>query len=127
MKKVINLILGVCVLLLAIICWRSIQDTIDFDAEVAYSANAFYRIYLRGIVAKVCPAHQFVVGTQGVYHLGNGRRYRNNPFWVVGNLYSTVVVVGVGVVAGSVGACGCIMLATYCSYGYHYNSQSKTD
>ncbi|MBR4161576.1 MAG: hypothetical protein IKT87_07935 [Bacteroidaceae bacterium] len=36
MKKVINLILGVCVLLLAIICWRSIQDTIDFDAEVAY-------------------------------------------------------------------------------------------
>ena len=54
MKKVINLILGVCVLLLAIICWRSIQDTIDFDAEVAYSANAFYRIYLWGVVAKIC-------------------------------------------------------------------------
>ena len=36
MKKVINSVLAVCVVLLAIICWRSIQDDINFDAEVAY-------------------------------------------------------------------------------------------
>lgn len=35
MKKVINAILGVCVLGLLFICWRSIQDTEDFDADVA--------------------------------------------------------------------------------------------
>lgn len=34
MKKVINSILGVCVLLLLFICWRSIQDDQDFNAEV---------------------------------------------------------------------------------------------
>ena len=36
MKKVINSVFAVCVVLLAIICWRSIQDDINFDAEVAY-------------------------------------------------------------------------------------------
>nr|AIF26858.1 hypothetical protein [uncultured bacterium fosmid pJB135F11] len=36
MKKVINSILAVCVLLLLFICWRSIQDDQDFNAEVAY-------------------------------------------------------------------------------------------
>jgi hypothetical protein len=36
MKKVINAVLAVCVVLLAIICWRSIQDDINFDKEVAY-------------------------------------------------------------------------------------------
>ena len=34
MKKVINAILGVCSLLLLFICWRSIQDDQDFNAEV---------------------------------------------------------------------------------------------
>lgn len=36
MKKVINAVLAVCVVLLAVICWRSIQDDINFDADVAY-------------------------------------------------------------------------------------------
>lgn len=36
MKKVINAVLAVCVVLLAVICWRSIQDDINFDEEVAY-------------------------------------------------------------------------------------------
>ena len=36
MKKVINAVLAVCVVLLAIICWRSIQDDINFDKDVAY-------------------------------------------------------------------------------------------
>jgi hypothetical protein len=36
MKKVINAVLAVCVVLLAIICWRSIQDDINFDRDVAY-------------------------------------------------------------------------------------------
>jgi hypothetical protein len=36
MKKVINAVLTVCVVLLAIICWRSIQDDINFDSDVAY-------------------------------------------------------------------------------------------
>ena len=35
MKKVINAILGVCALLLLFICWRSIQDDQEFNAEVA--------------------------------------------------------------------------------------------
>ena len=34
MKKVINGILAVCVLALLFICWRSIQDDQDFNAEV---------------------------------------------------------------------------------------------
>lgn len=34
MKKGINVILGVCALLLLFICWRSIQDDQDFNAEV---------------------------------------------------------------------------------------------
>ncbi len=36
MRKVINAVLAVCVVLLAIICWRSIQDNIDFDQDVTY-------------------------------------------------------------------------------------------
>ena len=39
MKKVINLILGVCVLGLLFICWRSISDTQNFDAAVAAREN----------------------------------------------------------------------------------------
>ena len=39
MKKVINAILGVCALLLLFICWRSIQDDQDFNAEVAIREN----------------------------------------------------------------------------------------
>lgn len=39
MKKVINAILGVCVVLLLFICWRSIQDDQDFNAEVASREN----------------------------------------------------------------------------------------
>ena len=35
MKKVINVILGVCALALLFICWRSIADTQEFDAEVS--------------------------------------------------------------------------------------------
>lgn len=35
MKKVINAILEVCALLLLFICWRSIQDDQEFNAEVA--------------------------------------------------------------------------------------------
>ena len=33
-KKIVNLVLGVCVVLLLIISWRSITDTIGFDEEV---------------------------------------------------------------------------------------------
>ena len=36
MKKTINAVLTVCVLILAVLCWRSIQDDINFDKEVAY-------------------------------------------------------------------------------------------
>ena len=36
MKKVINGILAVCVLALLFICWRSIQDDQDFNAEVRH-------------------------------------------------------------------------------------------
>lgn len=36
MRKGINAVLAVCAVLLAVICWRSIQDDINFDAEVAY-------------------------------------------------------------------------------------------
>ena len=36
MKKLINAVLAVCVVLLAIICWRSIQDDINFEADVKY-------------------------------------------------------------------------------------------
>lgn len=35
MKKVINVVLGICAVALLYICWRSIQDTQDFDVEVA--------------------------------------------------------------------------------------------
>jgi len=35
MKKGINVILGICVVGLLFICWRSIKDTEDFDATVA--------------------------------------------------------------------------------------------
>ncbi len=34
-KKIVNLILGVCAVLLLFICWRSISDTMGFDEEVA--------------------------------------------------------------------------------------------
>lgn len=36
MKKTINAVLAVCALILAVLCWRSIQDDINFDKEVAY-------------------------------------------------------------------------------------------
>lgn len=36
MRKVINAVLAVCVVLLAVICWRSIQDDINFDEDVSY-------------------------------------------------------------------------------------------
>ena len=39
MKKVINVILGICVVGLLFICWRSIKDTEDFDATVAAREN----------------------------------------------------------------------------------------
>lgn len=39
MKKVINAILGVCVLAMLFICWRSIRDDQDFNAEVAAREN----------------------------------------------------------------------------------------
>ena len=39
MKKVINGILAVCVLALLFICWRSIQDDQDFNAEVRNRAS----------------------------------------------------------------------------------------
>ena len=39
MKKVINVILGICVLGLLFICWRSIKETEDFDATVASREN----------------------------------------------------------------------------------------
>lgn len=34
MKKVVNLILGLCVVAMAFICWRSIADQQDFDKEI---------------------------------------------------------------------------------------------
>ena len=39
MKKGINVILGVCALLLLFICWRSIQDDQDFNADVLAREN----------------------------------------------------------------------------------------
>lgn len=36
MKKVINVSLALCALLLLFICWRSIQDEQDFNADIAY-------------------------------------------------------------------------------------------
>ena len=39
MKKVINLILGICAVGLLFVCWRSIRDTEDFDAEVTAREN----------------------------------------------------------------------------------------
>lgn len=39
MKKVINVILGICVVGLLYICWRSIKDTEAFDATVAAREN----------------------------------------------------------------------------------------
>ena len=40
MKTRINVVLGICALLLLFICWRSIQDDIDFKAEVTVRENA---------------------------------------------------------------------------------------
>ena len=39
MKMVINVIVGICVVGLLFICWRSIKDTEDFDATVAAREN----------------------------------------------------------------------------------------
>ena len=39
MKKVINVILGICVIGLLFICYRSIKDTENFDATVAAREN----------------------------------------------------------------------------------------
>ena len=39
MKKVINAILGVCVLAMLFVCWRSIRDDQDFNAEVTAREN----------------------------------------------------------------------------------------
>jgi len=39
MKKGINVILGICVVGLLFICWRSIKDTENFDASVAAREN----------------------------------------------------------------------------------------
>ena len=39
MKKGINIVLGICAVGLLFICWRSIRDTQDFDAEVASREN----------------------------------------------------------------------------------------
>ena len=39
MKKGINIVLGLCAVGLLFICWRSIRDTEDFDAEVASREN----------------------------------------------------------------------------------------
>ena len=39
MKKGINVILGICVVGLLFVCWRSIRDTEDFDATVAAREN----------------------------------------------------------------------------------------
>ena len=39
MKKGINVILGICVVGLLFICWRSIKDTENFDATVAAREN----------------------------------------------------------------------------------------
>lgn len=36
MRKGINAVLAVCAVLLAVICWRSIQDDINFDKDVSY-------------------------------------------------------------------------------------------
>ena len=36
MKKLINAVLAVCAILLGVICWRSIQEDINFDKDVAY-------------------------------------------------------------------------------------------
>ena len=40
MKKVFNALLALCVIGLLIICWRSIQDDIDFNKEVTVRENA---------------------------------------------------------------------------------------
>lgn len=40
MKKVFNALLALCVVALLFICWRSIQDDIDFKAEVTVRENA---------------------------------------------------------------------------------------
>jgi len=39
MKKGINVILGICAVGLLFVCWRSIRDTEDFDAEVKAREN----------------------------------------------------------------------------------------
>jgi len=39
MKKVINVILGICAAGLLFVCWRSIRDTEDFDATVVAREN----------------------------------------------------------------------------------------
>ena len=40
MKKVFNVLLALCVVGLLFICWRSIQDDIDFNKEVTERENA---------------------------------------------------------------------------------------
>ena len=40
MKKIFNALLALCVVGLLFICWRSIQDDIDFKAEVTVRENA---------------------------------------------------------------------------------------
>lgn len=40
MKKIFNALLALCVILLLFICWRSIQDDIDFQEEVTVRENA---------------------------------------------------------------------------------------
>ena len=40
MKKVFNALLALCVIGLLFICWRSIQDDIDFQKEVTVRENA---------------------------------------------------------------------------------------
>lgn len=40
MKKIFNALLAICVLGLLFICWRSIQDDIDFNKEVEIRQNA---------------------------------------------------------------------------------------
>ena len=40
MKKIFNVLLALCVVGLLVICWRSIQDDIDFQKEVTVRENA---------------------------------------------------------------------------------------
>ena len=42
MKKIFNVLLVLCVVGLLVICWRSIQDDIDFQKEVTVRENAVF-------------------------------------------------------------------------------------